>query len=85
MTEVQVYRLPHTLCTDNGRAINQQEPGCEATLTGIPQEPSSYGLTTRNHAVTASDTRSLTFRAAYPVTLGSVPNWRHVILLPAYS
>lgn len=38
LTEVQVYRFPHTLCTDNGRAINQQEPGWEDTLTGVPKE-----------------------------------------------
>ena len=38
LSEVQVYRFPHTLCTDNGRAINQQEPGWEKTLTGIAQE-----------------------------------------------
>src|SRR5436190_913691 len=38
LTEVQVYRFPHTLCTDNGRAINQQEPGWEKTLMGIAQE-----------------------------------------------
>src|SRR6478672_1409351 len=38
LTEVQVYRFPHTLCTDNGRAINQQEPGWDKTLTGIAQE-----------------------------------------------
>ena len=38
LTEVQVYRFPNTLCTDRGRAINQQEPGWEKTLTGIPQE-----------------------------------------------
>ncbi len=38
MTEVQVYRFPHTLCTDNGRAINQQESGWEKTLTGIARE-----------------------------------------------
>ena len=38
MTEVQVYRFPNTLCTDKGRAINQQEPGWENTLTGIPKE-----------------------------------------------
>ena len=38
LTEVQVYRFPHSLCTDNGRAINQQEPGWENTLTGIAQE-----------------------------------------------
>ena len=38
LSEVQVYRFPHTLCTDNGRAINQQEPGWEKTLTGIARE-----------------------------------------------
>jgi molybdopterin-biosynthesis enzyme MoeA-like protein len=38
LTEVQVYRFPNTLCTDNGRAINQQERGWEATLTGVPKE-----------------------------------------------
>jgi hypothetical protein len=38
LTEVQVYRFPHTLCTDNGRAINQQEAGWENTLTGVPKE-----------------------------------------------
>ncbi|WP_024506083.1 hypothetical protein [Bradyrhizobium sp. ARR65] len=38
LTEVQVYRFPNVLCTDKGRAINQQEPGWEKTLTGIPNE-----------------------------------------------
>lgn len=38
LTEVQVYRFPNSLCTDKGRAINQQEPGWERTLTGIPKE-----------------------------------------------
>ena len=38
LTEVQVYRFPNTLCTDHGRAINQQEPGWETTLTGVPKE-----------------------------------------------
>ena len=38
LTEVQVYRFPNTLCTDRGRAINQQEPGWESTLTGLPKE-----------------------------------------------
>jgi hypothetical protein len=35
---VQVFRFPHSICTDNGRAINQNEPGWEKTLTGIPKE-----------------------------------------------
>ena len=37
-TEVQVHRFPNQLCTDRGRAINQQEPGWETTLTGVPKE-----------------------------------------------
>jgi hypothetical protein len=37
-TEMIVYRFPNQLCTDHGRAINQQEPGWEKTLTGIPKE-----------------------------------------------
>jgi hypothetical protein len=38
LTEVQVYRFPNQLCTDKGRAINQQERGWEDTLTGVPRE-----------------------------------------------
>ncbi len=38
LTEVQVFRFPNLLCTDRGRAINQQEPGWEETLTGVPKE-----------------------------------------------
>ena len=38
LSSVQVYRFPHTLCSDNGRAINQIEAGWEKTLTGVPKE-----------------------------------------------
>jgi hypothetical protein len=38
LTEVQVLTFPNALCTDGGRAINQQEPGWESTLTGLPKE-----------------------------------------------
>jgi hypothetical protein len=38
LSEVQVYRFPNSLCTDNGRAINQMESGWEKTLNGIPKE-----------------------------------------------
>jgi len=38
LTEVMVGRFPNTICTDLGRAINQQEPGWENTLTGLPME-----------------------------------------------
>jgi hypothetical protein len=36
--EVQVYRFPNIICSDRGRAINQQEAGWEKTLNGIPKE-----------------------------------------------
>lgn len=39
LTEVEVLRFPNVLCTDRGRAINNQlEPGWENTLTGLPKE-----------------------------------------------
>ena len=38
LTEVQVYRFPNKLCTDGGRAINQQEADWPSTLTGVPKE-----------------------------------------------
>ena len=38
LTEIEVGRFPNTLFTDRGRAINQQEPGWEDTLTGLPKE-----------------------------------------------
>ncbi len=38
LTEVLVHRFPKELCTDYGRAINQQEKGWEKTLTGLPKE-----------------------------------------------
>lgn len=38
LSEVEVGRFPNQLCTDRGRAINQQEAGWESTLTGLPKE-----------------------------------------------
>src|ERR1700730_11202476 len=38
LTEIVVGRFPNTLCTDRGRAINQQEPGWENTMIGLPKE-----------------------------------------------
>ena len=38
LVEVEVFRFSNKLCTDGGRAINQQEPGWEDTLTGLPKE-----------------------------------------------
>ena len=39
LTEVEVFRFPNMLCTDHGRAINNNlEAGWEETLTGLPKE-----------------------------------------------
>src|SRR5262245_41601433 len=38
LSEVEVGRFPNLLCSDHGRAINQQEPGWEGTLNGLPKE-----------------------------------------------
>lgn len=39
LTEVEVTRFPNVLCTDRGRAINNNlEAGWEKTLTGLPKE-----------------------------------------------
>ena len=38
LSEVLVGTFPNQACTDRGRAINQQEPGWENTLTGLPKE-----------------------------------------------
>jgi hypothetical protein len=39
LTEVEVMRFPNMLCTDRGRAINNNlESGWEQTLTGLPKE-----------------------------------------------
>jgi hypothetical protein len=45
-SEILVYRFPNRLCTDHGRAINQQEAGWPQTLTGVPKE--IYGLWDRH-------------------------------------
>ena len=37
-SSVLVFRFPHDLCTDNGRAISQIEAGWEETLVGLPKE-----------------------------------------------
>ena len=39
LTEVEVIRFPNSMCTDHGRAINNNlEAGWEETLTGLPRE-----------------------------------------------
>jgi hypothetical protein len=38
LNEVEIYRFPSRLCTDRGIAINNQSPGWEETLVGLPKE-----------------------------------------------
>jgi len=38
LTEIEIGRFSVKLCTDGGRALNQQEKGWEKTLTGLPKE-----------------------------------------------
>ncbi len=39
LTQVKVLRFSNALCSDHGRAINNDlEPGWENTLTGLPRE-----------------------------------------------
>ena len=38
-TEVQLYRFPHELCTNNGRAINQQELGWDISALSLNASP----------------------------------------------
>jgi hypothetical protein len=38
LAEVEVYRFPSRLCADRGVAINNQSPGWEDTLVGVPRE-----------------------------------------------
>ena len=64
LTEVKVMRFPNALCTDHGRAINQQEPGWEKTLTGLPRSCTSSGTGSCSRADTSSGSKSSTFPRA---------------------
>ena len=44
LTEVLIGKFPKELFTDNGRAINQAEPGWQNTLTGLPKELYEFWL-----------------------------------------
>ena len=75
LTEVQVYRFPNTLCTDRGRAINQQEPGWENTLTGVPKE--IYGLWERHFRARGYKLRVeiVSFPGGMPGDVGMTLKW----------
>ena len=68
LTEIQVHRFPNHLCTDKGRAINQQEPGWEKTLTACQRKSTTYGTSIFARAATNCEYRSSTFREACRAT-----------------
>lgn len=75
LTEVLVYRFPNRLCTDKGRAINQQEPGWENTLTGVPKE--IYSLWRRHFRDRGYKLRVqiIDFPGGMPGDVGMTLNW----------
>jgi len=76
LTEVEVLRFPHELCTDGGRAINQAEPGWENTLTGIPQDMFQFWhehLHPRGYKVRA---QIVDFPSGMPGDIGIFLIWR---------
>jgi uncharacterized protein (DUF1778 family) len=75
LTEVQVYRFPNSLCTDHGRAINQQEPGWEETLIGEPREMYQFWhkhLRPRGYKLKA---QIVDFPGGLPGDIGMTLNW----------
>jgi len=75
LTEVLVYRFPNQLCTDKGRAINQQEAGWENTLTGVPKE--IYSLWRRYFRERGYKLRVqiIDFPGGMPGDVGMTLNW----------
>ena len=62
-TEVEVYRFPHELCTDNGRAINQGEPGGKTRSREFRRKCSSSGANICSRVATRSAIRLSTIPA----------------------
>jgi hypothetical protein len=75
LTEVQVYRFPHSLCIDNGRAINQQEPGWEKTLTGMALEIYQLWLDYLQPRGYRIEYRIVDFPGGMPGDIGIVIAW----------
>jgi hypothetical protein len=74
-TESEVFRFPNQLCTDKGRAINQQEPGWEETLIGEPREMYQFWhkhLRPRGYQLKA---QIVDFPGGLPGDIGMTLNW----------
>jgi molybdopterin-biosynthesis enzyme MoeA-like protein len=76
LTEVEVIRFPNMLCTDRGRAINNNlEAGWETTLTGLPKEMYEFWerqLKPRGYKVRY---QVVDFRGGVPGDIGITLKW----------
>ena len=73
LTEIEIGRFPVQICTDGGRAINQQERGWENTLTGLPKELYTFWKT-------HMQSRGYSFRAQIASWPGGMPGEIGLIL-----
>jgi hypothetical protein len=73
--EAQIHRFPCALCTDGGRAINQQEHGWEQTLTGVPRE--IYDLWTKHFRARGFKLRAeiVDFPGGFPGDVAMILSW----------
>jgi len=74
-TEVMVLRFPNELCTDGGRAINNNEADWPRTLTGFPKdiyEKWQIGFRDQGFRLTA---KILEFPGGMPGDVGMFMNW----------
>jgi uncharacterized protein (DUF1778 family) len=76
LSEVQFYRFPNTMCTDRGRAINQGEPGWEATLTGAPKEIYQLWYKYFRDRGYKLKVEIVDFRGGVPGDVGMTLSWR---------
>lgn len=68
LMSVQVFRFPHHLFTDNGRAINRAEPGWEKRSVAFPRRSSTFGNGDSSRSATTSIPRSSTIGEEWRVT-----------------
>jgi hypothetical protein len=75
LTEVEVLRFPCALCTDDGRAINNREPGWETTLTGLPKEMYDFWHKHLKPQGYKAKAQVLTFPNGIPGEIGMTVSW----------
>ena len=75
LTEVEVLRFPCALCTDDGRAINNREPGWETTLTGLPKEMYDFWHKHLRPQGYKAKAQVLTFPNGIPGEIGMTVSW----------